>query len=82
MDGDVLVRAIAATFDQRRTLLPLDAPVGLSITFSADAAHQAQWSAFLRKNRLQGPPLTAVVDELRKRLIPVLGRARVARHRG
>lgn len=75
-DEDVLVHAIVATFDRRGTLLPSDVPAGLSIAYSADASHQAQWRAFLQKSRLQGPSLTAVVDELRERVIPFLGRAR------
>ena len=33
--------------------------------FSADAQKQAQWNAFLRRNRLIAPGLDAVVAELR-----------------
>lgn len=76
-DETLLSRAIAATFDRRRTALPVGVPPGLSDEFSADAGKQAQWRAFLAKNRLQGPALVEVVDALRERLATTLDRARV-----
>lgn len=76
LDEALLARAIAATFERRRTALPEAVPVGLSDAFSGDAGRQAQWRAFLAKNRLQGPTLPEVVYELRARLATVLDRAR------
>lgn len=76
LDDALLVRAIAATFERRRTALPEGVPVGLTDEFSGDAERQAQWQAFLAKNRLQGSTLTDVVDELRVRLAAVLDSAR------
>jgi hypothetical protein len=48
----------------------------LSDAFSGDAGRQAQWRAFLARNRLEGPTLPELVDDLRARLAPVLDRAR------
>ncbi len=76
LDEALLARAITATFERRRTALPESVPVGLSDAFSGDAGRQAQWRAFLAKNRLQGPTLPEVVDELRAHLAMVLDRAR------
>ncbi|QJR15374.1 nucleotidyl transferase AbiEii/AbiGii toxin family protein [Usitatibacter palustris] len=76
LDETLLVNAIAATFARRRTELPEGIPVGLSDVFSNDPTHQAQWRAFLAKNRLEGPELADVVNEIREHLKPVLERAR------
>jgi predicted nucleotidyltransferase component of viral defense system len=75
-DEAVLARAIAATFARRRTALPKGVPSGLSRPFADDPARQAQWRAFLSKNRLEGESLWEVVDELRERLAAALDRAR------
>jgi hypothetical protein len=77
----LLARAIAATFERRRTALPEGVPAGLTEEFSGDAERQAQWQAFLARNRLQGSTLTEVVNVLRVRLAVVLERARAQRVR-
>ena len=41
LDGDVLSRAISATFERRKTSLPNEMPTGLSDTFIADALKQS-----------------------------------------
>lgn len=74
-DEALLARAIAATFVRRRTALPEGVPVGLSELFSGDPERQAQWRAFLAKNRLQGPALTEVVEELRERVMTAFDHA-------
>jgi predicted nucleotidyltransferase component of viral defense system len=61
IDEDLLGDAIAATFARRGTALPEDLPAGLTAEFAGDAAKQAQWRAFLGKNRLEGPALDEVV---------------------
>jgi hypothetical protein len=48
-DGAVLTRAIRATFERRKTVLPTTTPVALTATFAEDAARKAQWSGFVRK---------------------------------
>jgi hypothetical protein len=71
-DGDLddaeLVRAIEATFARRRTAMPKDVPVGLSDGFAADAGNQAQWRAFVNKNKLDAIALVDVVKTLRAAL--------------
>jgi len=76
MDTDRLARAIAATFRRRRTDLPEGVPAALGDEFAADAAKQAQWRAFLRKNRIDAPTLDVVVAEIRARLAAPLAQAR------
>lgn len=49
-DGDLLVRAIRATFERRRTPLPAGLPAALTPEFTEDAMKRTQWSAFVRKS--------------------------------
>lgn len=65
LDAPLLGQAIAATFRRRGTPLPAETPLGLSEEFAGDLAKQKQWTAFLRKNRLEAPPLPDVVAEIR-----------------
>lgn len=71
-DGPILSRAVAATFDRRRTAVPNGVPIGLSDEFISDAQKGKQWQAFLRKNALDPMPLGTVVADLRDFLMPVL----------
>ncbi len=65
LDSTELRRAIEATFERRKLALPGDWPVGLSDTFASDQVKQAQWTAFLRKNRLKPVSLPEVIKRLR-----------------
>jgi hypothetical protein len=49
-DGDLLVRAIRATFERRRTPLPAGLPIALTPAFGEDSVKLTQWSAFVRKS--------------------------------
>jgi hypothetical protein len=49
-EGEVLVRAIRATFARRGTALPAGLPVALTSEFAGDAIKKTQWSAFARKS--------------------------------
>jgi Nucleotidyl transferase AbiEii toxin, Type IV TA system len=71
-EGAVLARAIEATFNQRSTPLPTEAPRALTEEFSLAADKQTLWRAFLRKGRLEADDkqLGEVVTELRKFLMP------------
>ena len=71
-DGLLLSRAVAATFERRRTEVPTGVPIGLSDEFVNDAQKGKQWQGFLRKNALDPMPLATVVADLRDFLIPVL----------
>jgi predicted nucleotidyltransferase component of viral defense system len=48
--GEVLVKAIRATFERRRTPLPEGLPVALTPEFATDATKKTQWTAFARKS--------------------------------
>ncbi|SFF85136.1 Nucleotidyl transferase AbiEii toxin, Type IV TA system [Duganella sp. CF458] len=75
-EGDTLLQAIHATFSRRGTAFPTSTPLGLTETFATDSAKQAQWSAFLRKNKLEALPLEAVVSILHDFLMPLIDSAR------
>jgi len=64
-DLRILSEAIRATFERRRTPLPVGMLLGLDDQFARDKVKQAQWNAFLGKNRLKGPTLDVVVREVR-----------------
>ncbi|MCL2001322.1 MAG: nucleotidyl transferase AbiEii/AbiGii toxin family protein [Planctomycetes bacterium] len=73
-EGTVLVGAVQATFQRRKTSLPADTPVALTEELFRDAAKQAQWAAFTRRLGEKGPPV-AFIDvwsRLRLFLLPVL----------
>lgn len=60
--------AIEATFARRGTALPAATPVGLDRAFAQDQAKNAQWAAFLKRNRLEGASLTEVIAAVRMRI--------------
>ena len=64
MDNPVLTEAVRATFQRRGTALPDGVPFGLTDAFATDAQKQAQWTAFLRRNRLSAPSLDTAVNEI------------------
>jgi hypothetical protein len=68
----VLSSAVRATFQRREAALPEDVPAALTREFAQDPTKVTQWSAFLRKNRLESPGLPEVVSHLREFLSPVL----------
>jgi hypothetical protein len=69
--GAVLSQAIQATFERRRTPLPLDSPTALTDSFARDQTKQTQWNAFVRKGRIvEKVPFGKVVELLRMFLIP------------
>ena len=77
-EGDNLTEAIRRTFEQRRTPLPEQVPVGLSDRFVLE--RETQWQAFLARDRLEVAPasLGQVIDDLSAFLQPVLARTEVA----
>ena len=63
--GELLVRAIRATFERRSTPFPAALPTGLTSEFAGDAQKAAQWGAFLRKSGgLQPESLGTIVTEI------------------
>jgi len=81
LDARLLGDAIAATFQRRGTVVPVDMPLGLSDEFARNAAKQAQWKAFLGKNRLDAPTLDEVIGEVRRFVIEPLKLARQGKGR-
>ncbi len=71
-DGDILRRAVQATFDRRKTALTGQAPFGLSDAFAQDVQKQMQWQAFLKKNRLEALALNNVIAALATFMLPVI----------
>jgi predicted nucleotidyltransferase component of viral defense system len=55
-EGDLLARAIRATFERRATALPSGPPVAFTPAFAADATKRTQWTAFLRKSGAPADP--------------------------
>jgi Nucleotidyl transferase AbiEii toxin, Type IV TA system len=81
--GDVLARAIAATFARRKTEIPAERPDALSRTFADDPLKQRQWDAFLQDVAVKPPSsLADVLDELADFLMPAAAQAWAFSKRG
>jgi predicted nucleotidyltransferase component of viral defense system len=65
LDEGSLARAVRQTFDRRGRSILAEVPAGLSSEFAADSAKQAQWQAFLDRNRTAGPTLEEAVARIR-----------------
>lgn len=48
-EGEVLARAIRATFERRKTALPTTTPIALTDAFAEEPTKKTQWSGFVRK---------------------------------
>jgi hypothetical protein len=68
--GAALAEAIAATFERRKTALPVSVPVALSDAFAVDAQKGMQWHAFLRKGNLGDAAFPDVIGLIRQFLMP------------
>ena len=66
LDPAELRNAIEATFERRGMPIPTEWPQGLTAAFADDQVKQAQWKAFLRKNRLDPVELPDVIGRLRQ----------------
>ncbi len=75
-EGDRLARAIAATFERRKTSLPTELPDALTSTFAQDPMKRQQWEALLRDVSGQAPSLEEVVRDLAVFLMPHVEKAR------
>lgn len=71
-----LARAVAATFERRRTPIPVDVPDGLSPAFARDEAKRRQWAAFVEGLAVEPGTLEEVLRELRELLMPAAAAAR------
>lgn len=70
LDRALLPDAIRATFERRKTILPISLPSGLAPSFAVEK--QVMWQAFLTRSGLSAPTLAEVLDELRVQCWPVL----------
>lgn len=75
-NDDKLARAIAATFERRKTPIPEELPDGLTLAFAEDPSKIQQWSAFIDSVATKPGPLTKVVDDLAAFLMPHANAAR------
>ena len=72
--GEILARAIQATFKRRGTTVPMEPPIALTADFFGNPSKQSQWLAFVRRGRLiqKTPTLEEVVLTIREFLWPVV----------
>lgn len=75
-DGSTLAKAIAATFERRKTELPSGLPLGLTSEFYEDDSKRKQWKAFSSRIGAEAISLEDVVTVLAGFLGPVLAGAR------
>jgi hypothetical protein len=71
-DGDILTRAVRATFERRRTPIPESLPLAMTPAFAAIRAKQTQWQGFLGKSGLSSVP-TQLSDVRAAYLCPDFG---------
>lgn len=69
-DESRLARAIAATFERRKTKIPMELPDALTPAFAADPSKQRQWAAFIRDVVINPGSLADVIDQLAAFLMP------------
>lgn len=76
--GDILAKAIKATFKRRQTDIPEHTPLALSKAFGEDMEKTVQWRAFLKRIGAEDikMELVEVLDDLRAFLEPPMRAAR------
>lgn len=76
-DGAILVKAVKATFQRRKTEIPLHTPIALTEAFAHDKTKTIQWNAFIRKIGMNetAPPFPEILRVLREFLLPVMNAA-------
>jgi predicted nucleotidyltransferase component of viral defense system len=74
--GDVLARAIAATFIRRETEVPKERPDGLTSAFAEDQTKIQQWNSFIEDVAFRPGTLASVVEDLAAFLMPHSAKAR------
>jgi hypothetical protein len=70
-DGNTLVRAIKATFERRKTDIPIEPPLALTEEFGRDEVKSVQWTAYIRKGGLEEgvPEFLELLSRLREFLL-------------
>ncbi len=77
-DGQILAKAIASTFERRKTEIPTAEPVALTAEFTGDPNTAALWKAFLERSGLDvsGASLDGVAKDIADFLMPPMQAAR------
>jgi hypothetical protein len=71
--GELLQRAIRATFTTRQTPLPQNLPLALTDEFAGSALVIPRWNAFIRRNRITTQTdLISLIGSLREFFAPVI----------
>lgn len=71
-EGQVLQRAIKATFERRQTPIPTQTPIAFAPEFSRTRDRITQWRAFLRRNGLDAREFEQITEEILHFLAPLL----------
>ncbi|HZT41367.1 MAG TPA: nucleotidyl transferase AbiEii/AbiGii toxin family protein [Chthonomonadaceae bacterium] len=74
-EGQLLVKALKATFKRRGTILPAQIPSALTPDYYSSSDRQSQWRAFIRKSNLivdRAPALEEIIGDLVPFLTPLL----------
>lgn len=72
-DGDLLQKAISATFERRQTAFPKGLPFALTEDFYRDKGKQTQWNAFIRKNKLENAEgFENLINSLANFFLPII----------
>jgi hypothetical protein len=69
-DGEMLVQAIRATFDRRKTKLPTGVPLAFTQEFAI--LKTGQWNSFVQRNKLSAEPFPRVIDAIHTFAAPPL----------
>ena len=71
-NGSILVQAVSKTFSHRGISIPVE-PVPFSSVFAQNDQKQQQWTAFLRRGRLEDMPegFHSIVEEISVFLLPI-----------
>ena len=73
LDSQLLMNAIKATFNCRKTEIPTSAPIAFSQEFYDDKKKNQQWTAFLNKNGINdGMRLSEIIHDLDEFLMPII----------
>lgn len=72
-DGELLQKAIRATFRNRHTVLPKDLPIALTTDFADNERILSLWRAFITRNGLEtSTDIVKVIEKLRAFFSPII----------
>jgi predicted nucleotidyltransferase component of viral defense system len=73
-EGQILSKAIKATFIRRGTAIPRDTPVALTEEFSSNPDKKIQWKAFLKTSKLDDikMEISQIIDDIHAFIMPLV----------